>query len=82
MVVEKAPLASATTEGYVVPLSNVMVMVSPARKPVPLNVTVPPAVGVWLLTEVAGAVVYGAALAGVANATIAMITPNIRISGA
>jgi hypothetical protein len=81
-VVQKAPLASATTEGYVVPLLNVMATVSPAWKPVPQNVRADPAAGVWLLTEVAGAVVYGAALAGVANATIAMITPNIRISGA
>jgi hypothetical protein len=57
-------------------------MVSPGRKPEPLNVIVPPAVGDWLLTEVVGWVVYGAALAGVANATIARITPNIKISGA
>ena len=52
--VQKAPLASATTDGYLVPLSRAMATVSPAWKPEPQNVTLDPAVGAWLLTEVVG----------------------------
>jgi hypothetical protein len=43
--VQKAPLESAATEGYVVPLFSPMVTVSPAWKPEPQNVTLDPAVG-------------------------------------
>src|SRR5664280_474588 len=52
--VQKAPLESAATEGYVVPLVSPMVTVSPAWKPEPQNVTLDPAVGLWLLTDVVG----------------------------
>jgi hypothetical protein len=57
-----------------------MVTVSPGWNPDPQNLRLDPAAGAALLTDVAGAVTYGAALAGTAKATIAMITPNITVS--
>src|ERR1019366_5671935 len=76
----KEPLALATTEGKWVPLSNLMVTVSPGVKPEPLIVMLDPAAGAWLLTETVGGVTY-AALAGPAKATTAMIMANITMRG-